>query len=312
MPTSDERLKRISRDVFLGAFGQMGDLEDRVVARVAAIMDEDTFKPGETIFAEGDAPRALYLMHDGAIRMSRNNGATWRVEGRWALGLHAAILQEPHTTTAIAETPLRLLRFPASAWLDMLEDSFALTSRVIGFTSRVVAGLEERIPSLPPNVPSPKRVSTLVDKLAFMLDVRMLRGAGVQALADLATVAREVTYEAGDVVHAPAAERRELAFVAAGEVVARNLQVSATRKYVARDLVCGAAAFGPAAFRWEATAASDVRALVVPVDAWFDAMEEHFDLARAALSALAARRQLLIEHLAKGGELVLRWRLTEI
>src|SRR5258707_401116 len=86
-----------------------------------------------------------------------------------------------------------------------------------------------------------------------------------------------------------ASSRRDLFFVVEGEVRARNIEAGITRVYGAGDVVCGAAAFGAPASRWDATAAERVCILTLPIDVWYDAMEEHFDLARSALAALALR-----------------------
>ena len=302
----DERLKRMSRDIFLGAFGDLGDVEDCVVDRAVALMDERIIQDGEVLFREGAAPEAIYLMREGRVRMSQANGVSWRVEGRWVHGANDAVLEHPYTATATAEGTIRVLRLRSSGWVELLEDCFDLTKRALEGTARSVANLEERTPVPPPGPRAPERsASTLVEKLAFMLDVRMLRGAGVQALADLATSTTEQTFEPGELLLPVGVERRELLFVVLGEVRARNASAGVSRVYGPGDLVCGAASFGSAATRWEAVAASTVRVLRLPIDVWYDAMEEHFDLARSALGALAQRRQLLIETLARQGELVL-------
>jgi CRP-like cAMP-binding protein len=303
----DERLKRISRDIFLAAFGDLGDVEDAIVDRAVNLMDERVLADGETLFAEGTTPELMYLMRDGRVRFSESNGITWRAEGRWVHGFHDAILERAHTSTATAEGPLSLLQLRSSAWIELLEDCFDLTKSVLEGTARAVAALEERAPAAPAGRPAAGRAAaTLVEKLSFMLDVRMLRGAGVQALADLATSTTERRFQRGDLILAAGAERRELFFVVHGEVRAENASAGVTRVYGVGDVVCGAASFGALAARWEATAAGDVRVLVLPIDVWYDAMEEHFDLARSALGALALRRLLLIETLARQGELTLR------
>src|SRR5258708_5010790 len=102
----DERLKRISRDIFLAAFGDLGDIEDAIVERAVALMDERALADGDTLFVAGAAPDSVYMMRDGRVRMSQSNGVTWHAEGRWVHGAHDAILERPHTATATAEGPL--------------------------------------------------------------------------------------------------------------------------------------------------------------------------------------------------------------
>ena len=67
--------------------------------------------------------------------------------------------------------------------------------------------------------------------------------------------------------------------------------------YEPGDIVCGAASFG-GALDWQAKAEGPTRTLSFPLEAWFELMDEHFDLVRAAMGALALRREALLDHLA--------------
>jgi hypothetical protein len=44
----------------------------------------------------------------------------------------------------------------------------------------------------------------------------------------------------------------------------------------------------------------ETRTLALPLEDWFDEMEEHFDLVRSALGGLALLRDEIIEDLARG------------
>jgi len=143
---------------------------------------------------------------------------------------------------------------------------------------------------------------SLVERLAFLLEIRMLRGAGVQTLGDLASMTRESVFDAGATVLERGVPRSELHLVIDGEVLATREGPSAVRHYGAGDLVCGAAAFGTRAPFWDAKAVTPTRVLSFPIEAWFDLMEQHFDLVRSTFEALLLRRELLLEHLASGRE----------
>ena len=69
------------------------------------------------------------------------------------------------------------------------------------------------------------------------------------------------------------------------------------------SLVGGVASLGEPILAWQARAVTHVRALSMRLEDWFDLMEEHFDLVRSALSALALIRESLLEELeATNGE----------
>jgi hypothetical protein len=58
------------------------------------------------------------------------------------------------------------------------------------------------------------------------------------------------------------------------------------------------AALGEAASAWEAQAVEPTRVLSLLVEDWYDLMEEHFDLVRSALRAVALTSERLLDELA--------------
>jgi CRP-like cAMP-binding protein len=303
----DARLPRVWGELFLAVFGDLDDIPSWVTDRVTSRLDQQTFRAGQAIYSAGEPPAFLYFMGDGRVRVTRRGGPSWTLAGRWLLGINEALRDQPRDTTIVALQDLRLMRLPATTWVDLLEDSFELVRAAIRNAGGLVRRLEERIPELPlrapdrVSVPPPSRSGhfTLVEKLAHLIDVRMLRGAGVQALADLAVVTEEASFGPGEIVLARGIERDRLVVVAEGEVHAERLDPRVVRTYGPGDVVCGAASFGPSSPAWEARATVPTRVIAFPIEAWFDLMEEHFDLVRSTLTALVTRRELLIDHLAR-------------
>jgi CRP-like cAMP-binding protein len=131
-----------------------------------------------------------------------------------------------------------------------------------------------------------------------MTDCRVLSGAGVQTLADLAGVSRERAFAAGEVTLPRGGDRAHLQVVIDGAIHGEREDPLVARDYGPADVVLGAASFGRTASAWKATAVVPTRVLEIPVEAWFDLMEDHFDLMRSALAALALRRDAVLEQLA--------------
>lgn len=306
----DDRLRRMSRELFMAAFGFPGVVDDWLVERVTSVLEERTVRTGEPVYKEGEAPAWIHLMDEGRVRMSRRKGPSWTLEGHWVMGSYEAIREVPRVTSALAETDLQLMRMPTSAWLEILEDSFELTRGSIAIGARSAANLECRLADLPAADGTARRVrrtSSLVEKLAFLLDVEFVRGAGVQALADFAALTREDTFDSRQVVLERGIERDLLVFVVDGEVTADRTGPDLVRTYGYGQVICGPACFGQWSTPWRAVAKVPTRTLSVPIEAAFDAMEEHFDLARSVLAALAVHRQRVVEQLASEvKDLVLR------
>jgi CRP-like cAMP-binding protein len=303
---SDDGLLRIGREIFLAALGmQLDNVDTWVIDRMTLILDEQEIHAGQTLFTAGTPAEFVYFMRDGEVRFTRDGAPPWTLRGRWFLGGFDALGDRLATRTATAVSDFYGMRVSTVAWLEMLEDSFQLARSAVVNGSRALTQLEGRIPSGAPTsrreapfFEAPPGTLGLVERLAILLGVRLLRGTGVQALADLAAVSRQVGFAAGDVIIERGIEGEELILIVDGDVRAEREDPAVARHYGPGDLVCGAAIMGGVADVWRARAMTPVRGVSFPIDALFDLMEEHFDLVRSTLAAVGARRDLLLEHLA--------------
>jgi CRP-like cAMP-binding protein len=312
----EERLLRIGREIFLAAFGvKLESIDAWAIDRLTSILEEWEVHPGQTLYTAGGPVDFIYFMEHGEVRCARDNGPSWTAKGRWVLGGYEAIGDRPATYTATAARYFRAMRVPSLDWMDMLEDSSQLAQSAVVNAARTVVQMEERIPMGAPASASeastlpfsdPAGILSLVERLALLLDVRMLRLAGVQTVADLAAVSQQMSVASGDLVFERDAVHEHLIRIVEGEVVAECAARSTVRCYGPGDLICGAAILGGVAGPWQARALAPTRGIAVPVEAVFDMMEEHFDLVRSTFAALGARRELLLERLAsESGDLVL-------
>ncbi len=243
-------------------------------------------------------------MQDGDLRMEREGSAPWTFRGRWLLGGFEAHLDRPSPRDGVALSDFYVMKVASSVWVDLLEDSFPLARQTLVYSSAAVAQLEERVPgdllrSAKSDAPAHLTSSLdLVERLAFLSDVLMLRGAGVQTLADLDMIASEVVFASGEVVLARGTAPHHLQLVIDGAIHAERENPHVARDYGPGDIVGGVANFGTSAQAWGATAVAPTRVLQIPVETWFDLMEEHFDLFRSSVATLGFRREALLEHLA--------------
>ena len=312
---AEDRLMRIGREIFLAAFGiQLEKVDPWVIDRLTSILEEQEVHRGQTLCTEGEPIAALYFMQNGEVRFTRDGGPSWTLRGRWIIGGLEALTDRHATRTATAMVDFYGVKVPAVDGVEMLEDSSPLARLAVMNVSRALMRTEERVPTGAPA--SPREPSPLpevpwgtlsqVERLALLLDVRMLRAAGVQALADLAAVSKQVAFGAGDLLVERGVEQENMIQVVEGGVLAECDVPAMERRYGPCDLVCGAAILGQVASRWQARAVAPSRGISFPISGLFDLMEEHFDLVRSTLAALAVRRELLLEHLAaESGDLVL-------
>ena len=184
---ADARTSRISRELFLAAFGAApGQVEPWVIDRLTAVVDEDHTRGGETLYRIGDAPDGLYFVRQGQVRLTAETGPARILDGPSLVGMFDAVLDRPRTHRADALTDLHLLRVPTDAWMDLLEDSFGLGRLSVTSLARRVAELEEMAwAQSPPRPAGPAPAAEasaarlrLLERLAVLVDTPLLRGAG--------------------------------------------------------------------------------------------------------------------------------------
>jgi CRP-like cAMP-binding protein len=313
----DARLARLTRELFFVAatLGTGDALPAWVVDRITSMFDEVHVEEGDVIFRVGDPAEYIYFMADGRVSLTREGAAPWTYEGRWAMGMFEVMLDRPRARTLTAQSSFRLLRVRGEAWLDILEDSFLMGKAALERQSRNVAQLVETLaarglepqPMVANLMPLPRGKLNLIERLAVLYELQHLKGSGVQTLAELAAVTEEANFDPGDTVFEPGAKKDRVLLVLSGEVEAARSDPTVRRRFGPGTTLLGAAAFGDNATPWGAIAITAVRVLCVRNDDFFNLIEEHFDMLRSTLGAMAVQRDNMLEALANHeGGLVLR------
>ncbi|HEX4447994.1 MAG TPA: cyclic nucleotide-binding domain-containing protein, partial [Polyangiaceae bacterium] len=281
---------------------------------MTAIVDEEDVEPGKRLFARDEPPEFIFFVREGRLRLVREGRPAWLFEGRTVIGVFDALLDRPHMRTAIADTRLHLLKLRVDRWLELLEDSFGLARGAIANSVATVAALEARRwatqtmpatrgPSVILRVPPVGGPLAFVERLATLAEAPLVRGAGIQVLVELADVIEEVSFEPGESIYVRGQPRGQTFFVLEGEVLADRKDPDIEVPFGPGSIVGGVAALGEPILAWQSHAVTRVRALSMRHDDWFDLMEEHFDLVRSALSALALLRESILDELeAKNDE----------
>jgi len=305
---ADDRQRRLSRELAFTAFARPDSrgLQSWVVDRMATLLDERRLRAGESLFVEGDPSDLLYFMSEGRVQMVREGAPVWTFEGRWVLGSHEALLERPRLRTAVALTDLDLVTVRADAWLELVEDSFDTARMIVENTARGLAGLYTRLgddafpaPATAPSLRLPSGPLDLVERLLVLGDVALLCDAGVQTLTNLAAAADEVAFAPGQEVLARGTPRDRLFIVADGLVEASREDPPVLGRFGPGDMVAGAVALAEPSLAWRAHAVRPTRALALRIELLLDELEEHFDVVRAAMTAMATERARVMDRIVE-------------
>jgi CRP-like cAMP-binding protein len=310
----DIHLIRLQRELALAEFGlKLGPSEAWVIDRMTRLLEERLIIDGETLVSPGEPPKYLYFTSSGQVRVSRPGSPTWTLRGRWFIGMFDTLRETASDRSTVAVGSFQAERVLASAWLDLLQDCYALVRESVIAACSALDKLEARMPVNPRILDSPGAALMPVTgelsrlaSLASLKRVGLLRTAGVQSLADLAEVAREVVFESGQMVLARGQPWHELLVLLDGEVRVEREAPRAERSFGPLQVICAPTVLAGVPSQWEATALRRSRALVIPRAVWFDLLEDHFDLFRALIADLAARREVILDELgAQTGNLEL-------
>ena len=126
----EKELSTIEKVLFLKSIDLFADAAIEDLGRVAALTEEVRFKSGETIFREGELVEAIYFVVKGRVAVERNGNRIREVGEKEAVGIVAALDQEPAVHTVIALEPVHALKLDAQDFHDMLSVDYELVRAV--------------------------------------------------------------------------------------------------------------------------------------------------------------------------------------
>jgi CRP-like cAMP-binding protein len=298
----DARRERVQRELFLAAFGANVTVEPWVTDRLTVLLEEEVARAGDTLFSAGDLPDFYYLLREGRVQLVRPGSAPWIYQGPSVFGMSDTLLERPRVRTALALTDIQAMKVQSEALIELLEDSFALARAALVGSVRTVAALEqlhwgpggEVVAGANPAGPPGGPLDTL-ERLAILMEVRLLRRAGVQILSDLAAETEISAFEEGTTLFERGRGDGRVHILLEGQVEATRQSPDAIWRGDRGAIVGGVAAFGDPILAWQAVARTRGRSLTFRVADWLDLMEENFDMVRTTLGELSLQREELLE-----------------
>ena len=132
METTIEKVIHLQRvEVF-------ADISTEQLAHVAAITQDIRVKAGNIIFKEGESPDSLYILVDGGVKISQEDGEEQTIEEDEVFGIWGFFDQEPYLHTAKTTEESYLLKINHVDFYELLEDRAHLGSGIICFLMKKI------------------------------------------------------------------------------------------------------------------------------------------------------------------------------
>ena len=297
---------RLFREIFLASFmaGLPPENVKWAAAKLAPNMTDVRLKAGDLLYRQGELSDAHYFVVSGAIRLEAEGYAAWVLGPLSLVGTIDITMQRPRLRNAIAERDSFLFRMPAADWLDMLEDNFELMLRAVQNLGEGVSSLRVELDPftwVPDGVAAVQEVTIpdgplgFVDRLLLLHALPSFATAGMQALTNLAELAREETHDAGVELVTPGHASDTLWVILDGEAQATNDKTTHTETFGPATLVFGSSAATSRDLGYVVTTMTQTRTLSISREDFYDVMEEHFSLGRSVMKSLVGEREALLD-----------------
>jgi CRP-like cAMP-binding protein len=145
LPT-EKNLTTIEKIIFLKSVDIFEHATIEQLGRIAGLTEEVHFKPGETIFKEGEAGDAFYLLLRGRVFIEKNGSMLRQMKEKEAFGTLEVLDFHPRAVTAKAVDQVRALKLNGREFHDLLSLDIEMVQAVF----RMLCGLIRRILTLVP------------------------------------------------------------------------------------------------------------------------------------------------------------------
>lgn len=305
MPTDTGRHSAVERELFLRSM-LLGRPLASGAKQLGRGMRERSFEAGSPLYEAGAASDDIYFIISGNVRLSAPGVPDWEFGAGSVIGGVDADLERPYTRTARALTDVEALVLNNDDRMEVLEDNFEQTRGMIRFLAERLYQMTAQLPgsdsvreldyaACPKREPLP-----LVERVLTLREAAIFSRCGIQALVSLAPLVEEEHFTPGQSLYEHGSSRGAFCVIATGTVEVERAGSSGVSHYGPGTLVGGAAALADIERDERARAVSDVVALRVRLEEFFDVMEDHFDLARSVFAYLAAERERVMNQIEVG------------
>jgi CRP-like cAMP-binding protein len=273
-------------------------------ARLAESMSDEDFAKGEVLYRTGEPAHEFLFVASGEVEVDAGTGVILTFGERIVVGGAEVMARTKHPSTATAITPVHLLRLPQNVMTEVMEDYFIIAHIMLRNACRGIQALRldlataSKYPPLRAHdvvVSGAKKTLNLVDRILALRACAPFHLAPVQAITNLAELAKERTFAAGEALFDAEVPVATVFVVVTGTVEAAHRQESKlAARFTANECVFLDAVITASLGEYEVKASVPSVVLVLDVDDLLDVMEEHIEVVRSTLVAITAEYESLV------------------
>lgn len=284
----DSSYAQVQRELFLRTFFDAAPPAE-LAELLAARMQDRVYEREEIIYEKGSESGPMYFIADGQVALEAPGDEPWLLEAPAFIGGIDANAEQPHRRTARALSRVHVIKMHFQEYLSVLEDFFDFAkSMLVQGAHRTWESSMRVAPDrvFGPSVAPDGRWLALdhlddVQRIMVLRSSRAFERAPVQALVTLARFAREVRYRKNERLWTAGDLNDGMHIVVDGRVRSFLDDPLVEGLVGPGDFAQGVIEIAPKPKVFSAEAESDVVLLSISHEDLFDAMEEHFGLARS-------------------------------
>ena len=255
----------VERVLYLKTLPLFAEASPDELATLADRATEQFVAPGAALVRSGEFANKIWFVVEGAVATSGSSSAT--SGPRAVLGVGPVFERRSWQNDVIASGAVRTFSLPADDLFDSLEDHFALARAFLRELARAAVVATPRIPAQD-TLAFGSRREQLLDKIILLKRVGLFAGGSIESLARLAEVATEVSVDPGEVLWSSGDLVENIDVVLRGRLGASGPRTAMGALELLGELPCAK----------PLVAGEETQLLRIPGEAFFDVLEDHFDL----------------------------------
>jgi CRP-like cAMP-binding protein len=298
----------IERLLYLRTLPTIGHLPPAELASIAHYTRERFFPKGAVMLREGEPASSVFFLVEGRASLRRGSKVIRIVEAPFAVGFLPVLARDPNGVEVRAEVDTVALELGAEELVDAFEDNFSLLENGVRQLSRQLAEAQRELElrgrlqrDEPIDTPYPEHELDLVERLVLLRGAGPYKEVSLDSLVELARRSVEARFEEGAVLWREGDPSTWGMHIVHGVVRCVGDGGKRVFRLGPGSVIGYTETYGGLPRGYEAIAETRIVGLRGDTEAFFDAIEDNFDLGIAFVGFMAQLLTRLYERLADDG-----------